>query len=152
MATSKSGTLWDPRDQGAGRGLVRSLRAPLGEWEGVSTNDDGRVTALEFYSNGLSGEIPAELGSLSNLESLKLSNNGNGLSGEIPPELSSLSNLITLDLQSNALSGELPPELGSLSNLRDLELEWNSDLSGCVPSSLEDHLASWSDLGGLPYC
>ena len=33
--------------------------APLGEWEGVSTNDDGRVTALEFYGGGLSGEIPA---------------------------------------------------------------------------------------------
>ena len=50
------------------------------------------------------------------------------------------------------MSGEIPAELGSLSNLRDLELEWNNDLSGCVPSSLEDHLASRSDLGGLPYC
>ena len=74
------------------------------------------------------------------------------MSGEIPPELGSLSSLTWLGLSNNDLSGELPAELGSLSNLRDLELEWNSDLSGCVPSSLEDHLASWSDLGGLPYC
>ena len=38
--------------------------APLGEWAGVSTNDDGRVTSLDLYDNELSGEIPAELGSL----------------------------------------------------------------------------------------
>ena len=57
--------------------------APLGEWYGVITNDDGRVTALEFYGNGLSGELPPELGSLSNLESLSLIYNE--LSGEIPP-------------------------------------------------------------------
>ena len=37
----------------------------------------------------MSGEIPAELSSLSNLERL----NGNALSGEIPAELGSLSNL-----------------------------------------------------------
>ena len=46
--------------------------APLGEWDGVTTDDDGRVTALALYSNGLIGEIPAELGSLSNLGSLDL--------------------------------------------------------------------------------
>ena len=38
--------------------------APLGEWEGVTTNDDGRVTKLELRANALSGEIPPELGSL----------------------------------------------------------------------------------------
>ena len=75
---------------------------------------------------------------------------GNDLSGEIPPELGSLSNLEWLDLGYNELSGEIPPELGSLSNLEELDLGYN-DLSGCVPSSLEDQLST-SDLGGLPYC
>ena len=74
--------------------------APLGEWEGVYTNDDGRVTRLGLYANDLSGEIP--------------------------------------------------PELGSLSNLLGLVLGGN-DLSGCVPSSLEDRSTS-SDFGGLPFC
>ena len=50
-------------------------------------------------------------------------------------------------------SGEIPAELGSLSNLVALDLNGN-DLSGCVPSSLEDPLLVFraSDLGGLPYC
>ena len=49
--------------------------------------------------------------------------------------------------------GKLPPELGSLSNLNSLSLRDN-ELSGCVPSSLEDRLLAWGDsaLGGLPYC
>ena len=45
---------------------------------------------------------------------------------------------------------EIPAELGSLSNLNSLSLRDN-DLSGCVPSSLEDQL-DHSDLGGLPFC
>ena len=49
--------------------------------------------------------------------------------------------------------GEIPAELGSLSNLVALDLNGN-DLSGCVPSSLEDQLLVFraSDLGGLPFC
>ena len=56
--------------------------APLGEWKGVTTNGDGRVTVLYLNNNALrSGEIPAELGSLSNLTELDL--HSNRLSGEI---------------------------------------------------------------------
>ena len=35
--------------------------APLSEWPGVSTNDDGRVRSLDLSDIELSGEIPAEL-------------------------------------------------------------------------------------------
>ena len=59
--------------------------APLGEWYGVTTNDDGRVTELRLFDNALSGEIPVELGSLSNLTSLVLY--GNDLSGCVPGSL-----------------------------------------------------------------
>ena len=44
------------------------------------------------------------------------------MSGEIPAELGSLSNLQRLYLNDNGLSGEIPAELGSLSNLTDLRL------------------------------
>ena len=148
--------------------------APLGEWQGVITNDNGRVTVLQFGGNGLSGEIPAELGSLSNLREMDLDFNDlsgeipaelgslsnltelylrdNDLSGEIPAELGSLSNLVGLSLGNNELSGEIPAELGSLSNLTRLGLG-NNELSGCVPSSLEDQLDfDVSDLGDLSFC
>ena len=122
--------------------------APLGEWAGINTDDDGRVTVLNLEGNGLSGEVPPELGNLANLQSLDLESND--LNGEIPPELGSLSNLEWLSLGGNALSGEIPAELGNLSNLTALGLSYN-ELSGCVPGNLEDQL-SWSELGGLPFC
>ena len=44
------------------------------------------------------------------------------MSGEIPAELGSLSNLTELSLSDNELSGEIPAELGSLSNLTNLKI------------------------------
>ena len=48
--------------------------APLGEWFGVTTNDDGNVIELDMLSNGLNGELPPELGSLAELTKLRLGN------------------------------------------------------------------------------
>ena len=61
---------------------------PLGEWYGVVTNADGRVSWLNLGANQLSGSIPPELGNLTNLTLLALG--GNQLSGSIPPELGNL--------------------------------------------------------------
>ena len=69
---------------------------PLGEWHGVSTDADGRVTELVFGSNQLSGPIPSELGNLDNLQEVRLW--GNQLSGPIPSELGNLDNLQALSL------------------------------------------------------
>ena len=44
------------------------------------------------------------------------------MTGEIPAELGSLSNLELLSLSANQLTGEIPAELGSLANLEDLYL------------------------------
>ena len=63
----------------------------------------------------MTGDIPTELGNLSNLAWLYLS--GNQLTGDIPTELGSLSNLETLDIGGNQLAGDIPRELGDLSNL-----------------------------------
>ena len=41
---------------------------PIGAWEGVTTNADGRVTHLDLPRSQLSGSIPAELGLLANLK------------------------------------------------------------------------------------
>ena len=107
---------------------------PIGEWYGVATDDEGRVIELLLGDNRLSGPIPAELGSLSNLQFLSL--RFNQLSGPIPAELGSLSNLLKLILSFNQLSGGIPAELGSLSNLERIDFSGNSTLSGPLPESL----------------
>ena len=43
---------------------------PIGEWEGVTTDGNGRVIGLALLGNQLTGEIPPELGNLANLEDL----------------------------------------------------------------------------------
>ena len=54
---------------------------------------------------GLTGEIPAEIGNLTNLTSLYL--NVNQLTGEIPAEIGSLTNLTSLHLIENQLMHHL---------------------------------------------
>ena len=122
---------------------------PSGEWHGVGTDRSGRVLSLYLDDHQLSGEIPAELGNLANLETLGLSRNQ--LSGEIPPELGNLANLKSLFLESNQLSGEIPADLGSLANLEWLWLKENQ-LSGCVPEGLRDVATNDLRWLRLPFC
>ncbi len=132
LYNSTSGDNWTHR-----RGWDVSSPTPpsasvVNSWHGV-TVVGSRVTKLDLDSNSLSGTLPSELGSLSNLQELWLG--ANSLSGTIPSELGSLSNLQELWLGANSLSGTIPSELGSLSNLRSLGLGANS-LSGTIPSEL----------------
>ena len=106
---------------------------PLAQWRGVDADENGRVTGLELYDNGLSGPIPPALGKLANLQRLDLWDNQ--LSGSIPPELGKLANLQTLRLAINQLTGPIPPALGKLANLQWLELSSNR-LSGSIPPEL----------------
>ena len=103
------------------------------EWHGITVNRDGRVTRLDLRNNRLTGEIPAELGSLADLEQLSLPDNQ--LTGEIPAELGNLSNLRHLELWSNQLTGEIPPELANLANLEQFAVGGNR-LSGNIPEEL----------------
>ena len=103
-------------------------------WDGVTVSGTPpRVTSLGLQHLQLTGTIPAELGSLTNLKTLWLS--GNQLSGEIPVELGDLTNLTRLSLGNNQLSGEIPEKLGGLTNLRWLELSGNQ-LNGEIPEEL----------------
>ena len=141
---------------GGDKSLNWSEDLSIGEWQGISIFD-GRVVALDISSEGLTGTIPSELGSLANLRRLFLYNNqlageiptelgslanlrrlllwGNQLTGGIPTELGSLANLLSLDLSGNQLTGEIPTELGSLANLEGLSLWWNQ-LTGGIPTEL----------------
>ena len=113
----------------------------IGQWHGVTADGSGRVTALDLTDNGLSGMIPAQLGSLSNLEQLDLG--GNELTGEVPEQLGSLSNLEQLHLRGNKLTGELPQALTGLTVLQEFSFHLNTGL--CAP--VDGAFQAW--LGGM---
>ena len=117
---------------------------PISEWYGVSKIDDYGVIGLDLRENQLSGEIPAELGSLSELESLWLYDNQ--LTGEIPPEIGNLSNLEVLFLSRNQLTGKILPEIGNLSNLGGLSL-YDNQLTGEIPPEI-GNLSNLQSLAG----
>ena len=125
--------------------------APLGEWHGVTADDDGRVTRLNLDSNGLTGPLPPVLKNLGKLESLSL--DWNELIGSVPAWLGNLPDLQSLWLQGNQLTGPIPSALRRLSNLRVLALGRN-DLTGPVPRWLGDLTElfylnlRWNDLTG----
>jgi len=105
--------------------------APLGEWHGVETDEQGRVRVLRLYSSAsLSGSIPPEIGNLSHLTELSL--RGTSLTGPLPPELGDLNNLTDLRLNGVSL-GPLPPELGNLRGLTKLNLR---GVSGPLPPEI----------------
>ena len=98
----------------------------------------------------MTGEIPAELGNLSNLQWLALRNNQ--LTSAIPVELGDLSNLQGLYLNQNQLTGAIPPELGGLANLSELYLADNLLMTGCVPDGLRNVPNNDIERLGLPFC
>ena len=110
---------------------------PLDEWHGVTTNSDGRVARLELIRIQLTGPIPAELGALTNLESLLLVDNQ--LTGPIPAELGDLAKLRSLVLFGNQLTGPIPARLGDLTeSATELSHLGQNRLTGPIPAGLRD--------------
>ncbi len=137
-------------------------------WFGVTCNEEHtHVTKISLPINGLSGEFPASIASLTHLTSINLAFNtlsgelsssisslinlthinlaSAELSGEIPASIGELRNLRELDLSGNALTGELPMELGVLSNLEKLDFG-NNDLNGAIPEWSPGNLPNLKEL------
>ncbi|WP_417874072.1 leucine-rich repeat domain-containing protein [Xanthomarina gelatinilytica] len=109
------------------------LSADMSSWEGVTLNQVGRVAKISLEGNNLKGNIPIEIGSLTELSSLILY--GNQLTGNIPTEIGNLTNLSSLILSGNQLTGNIPPEIGNLTNLKELNLA-NNQLNGSIPTEI----------------
>ena len=89
----------------------------------------------------MTGQIPPELGDLTNLTDLFLG--FNNLTGQIPPELGDLTNLEWLDLGFNNLTGQIPLELA---NLMNLEYFYYDNTNLCVPN--DNSFRTW--LNNIP--
>ncbi|CAM9483769.1 unnamed protein product [Ectocarpus sp. 12 AP-2014] len=85
------------------------------------------------YSSTLSRTTPEALGSLTELQVLRLGSNK--LTGSIPEALGALKKLTCTDLGWNELTGSIPARLGSLKKLRQLVLSSNQ-LAGPIPEAL----------------
>ena len=131
LYNSAGGASWTKNDNWG------SPTEPLDQWFGVKVDGNGNVTELALPGNNLSGTLPAELGSLTSLNALDLSENR--LSGTLP-DLSTLTILTSLNLGDNQLSGTIPDWLGSLTALQDLSLRDNR-LTGPIPEELGDLVA-----------
>ncbi len=107
---------------------------PLDEWYGINTDANGRVTEILLYSNDLQGVIPPEIKDLDKLVMLNFDNN-HKISGNIPRELGQLSNLVRIGLNGNQLTGSIPKEIGLLTNLQYLYL-YTNELTGSIPVEL----------------
>ncbi|CAO2043974.1 unnamed protein product [Urochloa humidicola] len=93
----------------------------------------------------LSGEIPPELGYLTNLKALNLSHNK--FVGKIPASLANMSEIESLDLSHNELSGAIPRQLSHLSSLAVFSVAYNN-LSGCVPDAGQLSLFNMTNFEG----
>ena len=92
----------------------------LRDWQRIEIDEslEGKykVTRINLCYLQLTGEIPKEIGKLTNLKWLSLENNQ--LIGEIPKEIGKLINLELLYLYSNQLTGEIPKEVQELKCIR----------------------------------
>jgi len=154
------------------------LTGTIDTWYGV-TVDSGRVTKLSLFSNNLNGQIPVEIGNLTNLNNLNIQMNqlsgslpkelgnltslqylylnDNQLIDSIPKEIGNINTLIEFTLNTNQLTGSIPAELGTLGNLKNLDLEHNQ-LTGTIPwqlgnlSNLTQLFLDYNKLTGtIPY-
>ena len=78
------------------------------DWSGALQCSDESIVYIDLDGNGLKGPLPMELGALSKLESIILTDNS--LTSSLPPSLAALTALRELNVAQNSLSGELPEE------------------------------------------
>ena len=128
--------LWGLKNNFRGTGTTNwNASTLISNWTGITVGGTHQRVTRFGFSQQMGGTLPPELGQLSNLLLLQITDSR--LTGSIPPELGQLSNLQELWLYGNRLTGSIPPELGQLSSLTQLYLNENS-LTGVIPSELAD--------------
>ncbi|XVF20216.1 hypothetical protein REPUB_Repub11eG0178700 [Reevesia pubescens] len=88
------------------------------------------MSGINLSCNRLTGQIPLEIGNLSDIHALNLSHNN--LIGHVPSTLSKLKQIESLDLSYNNLTGRIPVQLVELNALEVFNVSYNN-LSGSIP-------------------
>ncbi|KAK7400060.1 hypothetical protein VNO78_11259 [Psophocarpus tetragonolobus] len=132
-----------------------SQSTPFCTWKGVQCDSSSRVTSIGLASLSLTGTLPSDLNSLTQLRTLSLQDNA--LSGTLP-SLSKLSFLQTVYLNRNNFTAVAPSAFDSLTSLQTLTLGSNPNLSpwtfptdlASSPNLIDLDLATASLAGPLP--
>jgi len=127
---------------------------PCKDWFGVTCTKDGNnVESLSLSNNNLVGQIPEEIGDLSNMISVDFGLNS--LSGDLPKGFFTLTKMYAMSLKENKFTG--PLEFGEMTGLQFAHLDFNQ-FSGtldpfCSCSSLKVlGLVNNAMTGGIPDC
>ncbi|KAK4478957.1 hypothetical protein RD792_014464 [Penstemon davidsonii] len=111
-----------------------SQESSLCTWIGVTcSRRRPRVTGLDLVNIGLQGTIANEIGNLSFLKYLNISNNS--FRGQIPYEIGHLRRLRVLRISFNQLNGQIPLSFGLLISLEIFNLRGNN-LIGTIPCTI----------------
>lgn len=126
-------------------------------FEGSIPTEIGALSSLinlEMSDQFLTGPVPSELGNLPNLQMLSLGENQ--FTGTIPTELGLCSSLLILSLEMNIMSGSIPTEVAGLPRMSSFQLGSNR-LTGTIPTEIGlQNMVYWLDLssnyltGSLP--
>ncbi|XP_061369141.1 receptor-like kinase TMK4 [Gastrolobium bilobum] len=95
-------------------------------WSGVKCDSSNRVTSINLASKKLSGTLPPDLNSLSQLTYLSLQ--GNSLSGSLP-SLANLTMLVTVYLDGNNFTSVTNGCFQGLTNLQNISMTNNINLA-----------------------
>ncbi|XP_038874684.1 receptor-like kinase TMK4 [Benincasa hispida] len=111
-----------------------STNTPFCSWKEIRCDSSNRVTSINLASKSLSGVLPSDLNSLSQLTSLSLQRNS--FTGPIP-SFANLSFLQSLYLDNNNFSSVSPGAFQGLTSLQILSLTQNVNLaSWSIPTEL----------------
>eukprot|EP00250_Pteridium_aquilinum_P010843 c19666_g2_i1 orf=206-2053(+) len=140
---------------GALTSWVSSNGDPCGQsWKGIVCAGSA-VTEINLSGLGLNGQLSYNLGKLTSLHVMDLSNNQlsgnipyslppnlqtlnlgrNNLAGELPYSISAMTSLVNLYVGNNRLTGSLQDMFSKLGNLSVLDMSFNN-MSGQLPQSI----------------
>eukprot|EP00246_Nothoceros_aenigmaticus_P016754 TRINITY_DN7813_c0_g2_i1.p1 TRINITY_DN7813_c0_g2~~TRINITY_DN7813_c0_g2_i1.p1 ORF type:complete len:827 (-),score=114.84 TRINITY_DN7813_c0_g2_i1:455-2935(-) len=117
----------------------------LQKWENVTCDANGFVVELNVSNRALSGQIPKQIGDLTNLQILDVGNiggdrganmtNKNQFQGPVPEELANLTSLTVLNLSSIFWNMPFPEVVTRLPNLEEFQIA-EANLTGEIPKAL----------------